>query len=117
MFLQLSHTRLDVFSISRQCVLECYALSKYLPKEETFGLSSQLRRAAVSIHLNIAEGCSRRSVAERNRFFEISRGSLIEVDTALDLSISLMFLRKEDAEKTGVLILRLFQMLSKMIVK
>ena len=52
-------------------------------QEEKFGLVQQIRRAALSAHLNLAEGFSRKSEAERRRFFGISRGSLIEIDAAL----------------------------------
>jgi four helix bundle protein len=86
MFLTLAHTQLDVYKMSRLLVVECYAVTKNLPGEERFGLIQQIRKAATSIHLNIAEGCSRRTVAERKRFFEIARGSLIEVDTGLDIA-------------------------------
>ena len=59
-----------------------------------FGMISQVRRAAVSVHLNIAEGASRKSEAERKRYFEISRGSLIEIDAALDVAMNLEYLQK-----------------------
>jgi four helix bundle protein len=54
----------------------------------TMGMVQQIRRATLSVHLNIAEGCSRKSPSERKRFFEISRGSLIEVDTAPALRLN-----------------------------
>jgi len=75
MFLQLAHTKLDVYQFSQQLALECYRLTKQFPNEEKFALVQQIRRAAISVHLNLAEGCSRKSLAERKRFFEISRGS------------------------------------------
>jgi four helix bundle protein len=74
MFLTLNHQRLDVYSHSRSFVLECYRLTKSLPADEKFGMISQIRRAALSVHLNIAEGASRQSVTERKRYYEISRG-------------------------------------------
>ena len=55
-------------------------------------MSQQIRRAALSVHLNIAEGCSRRSQAERKRFYEIARGSVVEIDTALDIAVDLKYL-------------------------
>ena len=115
MFLQLAHTKLDVFANSKQLVLLCYKLSKLLPQEEKFDITQQLRRAALSIHLNIAEGCSRKSVIERRRFFEVSRGSLIEVDTIFDITCELGYFRKTDLEEAGNLIIKTFQMLSKLI--
>ena len=69
MFLQLNHQKLDLYKVSRSFVLEYYKLSKQLPADEKFGMISQVRRAALSVHLNIAEGSSRKSEAERKRYF------------------------------------------------
>ena len=75
MFLQLNHQKLDVFVMARLFTLECYKFTKLLPNEERFNIVQQVRRASLSVYLNIAEGCSRKSIAERKRFFEVSRGS------------------------------------------
>ena len=115
MFLELSHTKLDIFSVSKDFVLACYKMTKSLPAEEKFGIISQIRRAALSVHLNIAEGCSRKSPAERKRFYEIARGSLVEVDTAFGIAVELEYVSNENLEETGSLIKRCFQMISKMI--
>lgn len=115
MFLELSHTKLDVFKVSKEFVLICYKETKDFPSEEKFGIISQIRRAALSVHLNIAEGCSRKSLAERKRFYEIARGSLIEVDTALDIAVNLSYTSKEKLNELGILIIRTFQLISKMI--
>lgn len=72
MFLKLNHQKLEVFIVSRQFVLECYRLTKNLPADEKFGMISQIRRAALSVHLNIAEGCSGKSETERKRYYEIA---------------------------------------------
>jgi len=116
MFLQLAHTKLDVFAISKAMVLSCYKISKNLPQEEKYNMTQQLRRAALSVHLNIAEGCSRKSENERRRFLEVSRGSLIEADTIFDIAVELNYFTKEELNETGNHIIRLFQMLSKMII-
>ena len=84
MFLKLHHQKLDVYAICRHFVFECYALTKKLPSEEKFGMISQIRRAALSVHLNIAEGCSRKSDIERKRYYEIARGSVVEIDAVMD---------------------------------
>jgi len=115
MFLQLGHTKLDVFIAGKDLVLSCYKVSKLLPPEERFNMTQQLRRTALSIQLNIAEGSSRKSAVERKRFYEISRGSLIEVDTIFDLAVALEYLKKDELTETGTLIVKTFQMLSKMI--
>jgi len=95
MFLQLKHEKLDVFQFSRSFVGECYRLTKELPAEERFNLISQIRRAALSVHLNIAEGASRKSLGERKRFYEIARGSVIEIDAALDVAEDMGYIKKK----------------------
>jgi four helix bundle protein len=112
MFLVLNHQNLDIYHYSRALITECYTLTKKLPPDERFVLSSQIRRAALSVHLNIAEGASRRSQAERKRFYEIARGSLIEVDTALDLVKDLNLIINYDMEPLGQLITICFALLS-----
>ena len=115
MFLELSHTKLDIFTVSKSFVLSCYKETKAFPPEERFAIIQQIRRAALSVHLNIAEGCSRKSAAERKRFYEVARGSLIEVDSALDISVELNYTTKENLMELGHLIVRVFQLISKMI--
>jgi four helix bundle protein len=65
MFLQLGHTKLDAYAVARRFVKECYIAVTQFPAEEKFVLSQQIRRAALSVYLNIAEGSSRRSQIER----------------------------------------------------
>jgi len=115
MFLELSHTKLDIFKVSKSFVLNCYRETKTFPSEEKFGIVQQIRRAALSVHLNIAEGCSRRSAIERKRFYEIARGSVIEVDAALDIAVELNYTTKERLYELGQFMIRCFQMISKMI--
>jgi len=115
MFLELSHTKLDIFKVSKSFVLNCYRETKTFPPEEKFGIVQQIRRAALSVHLNIAEGCSRRSAIERKRFYEIARGSVIEVDAALDIAVELNYTTKERLYELGQFMIRCFQMVSKMI--
>ena len=83
--------------------------------EEKFALVQQIRRAVISVHLNMAEGCSLKSMAERKRFFEISRGSIIEIDAALDISSELSYCSKEKLTDLGLYMVRCFSMLSKLI--
>lgn len=116
MFLQLAHTSLDVFKVSKAFTLLCYKETKTFPADEKYAMVQQIRRAALSVHLNIAEGSSRKSEAERKRYYEIARGSLIEVDTAFDIAVELNYTTKEILQPLGDLLVRCFQMLSKMIV-
>jgi len=115
MYLQLAHTRLEVFQISRLLVLECYRLTKGFPPEEKFNLVSQIRRAALSVHLNLAEGSTRKSVKERKRYLIVSRGSLIEVDTAFDIAEKLLLCRSEQTQQMGTLLGQCFSQLSALI--
>jgi len=89
MFLKLAHTKLDIFQASRKLALECYRITKSFPHEEKYAMVQQIRRAALSVHLNISEGCSRKSETERKRFYEVARGSVIEIDTAFDIAVGL----------------------------
>jgi four helix bundle protein len=73
MFLTLNHKKFAIYNFSRAFLLECYKFTKSLPAKEKYGMISQIRRAALSVHLNIAEGCSRKSEAERKRYYEIAR--------------------------------------------
>lgn len=116
MFLHLAHTKLDVFITGKKLVLICYKISKLLPQDERFNMTQQLRRAALSIQLNIAEGSSRKSAIERRRFYEISRGSLIEIDTIFELAVALEYLKEDDLSEVGELVITTFKMLCKMIV-
>ena len=115
MFLILNHQKLDIYAASKTLVIECYKLTKILPHEEKFGMISQVRRAALSVHLNIAEGASRKSVIERKRFYEIARGSLIEIDAALDIAVKLSYLETFDYNFLGESIVKCFKLLSGMI--
>lgn len=115
MFLQLSHTKLEVYKSSREFAFECYKLTKVLPDEEKYAMSSQIRRAALSLHLNIAEGSSRKSEAERKRYYEIARGSVIEIDAALDVASDLNYLKNFNSEKLGETMIKMFKLLSGMI--
>ena len=115
MFLHLAHTKTPVFAESRKLTLECYKITKDFPAEEKFAMVQQIRRAAVSVHLNIAEGCSRKSGAERKRFFEISRGSVIEVDAALDIANALNYKTETQLQPVGSYLVNTFKQLTGLI--
>ena len=111
MFLPLAHMKMDIFQCSRDLVIACYQLTRQFPDSEKYGMVQQIRRAALSVHLNFSEGCSRRSLTERKRYYEISRGSVIEIDTALDISLVLNYCKSENLESIGILLNKAFSML------
>jgi four helix bundle protein len=91
-----SFTDLIVWQKAHQFVLEVYKLTKNFPKEEVFGLTSQFRRAAVSIPANIAEGYRKRGKNDKVRFFNISEGSLEECKYYLILSKDLEYINNDN---------------------
>jgi four helix bundle protein len=113
--LLLNHKKLDVYIASKGLVIECYKATESFPIAERFGLTSQIRRAAVSVTLNIAEGCSRKSESERKRFFEIARGSLIEVDAAFEIADELKYHNKNNSIVLNERLITTFKLLSKLI--
>jgi len=115
MFLILNHQKSEVYTSSGTFVLECYRLSKSLPADEKFGMISQIRRAALSGHLNIAEGSSRKSEVERKRYFEIARGSVIEIDAAPDIANDLEYIKTVDTSKSGQSMIACFKPLTGLI--
>jgi four helix bundle protein len=115
MFLLLAHTKLNAYKVSEELTLECYKLTGLLPSDEKFAMVQQIRRAALSVHLNIAEGSSRQSDVERRRYFEIARGSVVEIDAAIGIAHKLMYLNNEQLATIGDLIIKSFKLLSGMI--
>lgn len=77
-------------------VVETYKVSQDFPKEELYGLTSQMRRAAVSVPANIAEGQGRRLGGEFKHFLGNARGSLLELDTHLEISLRLGYIKEEN---------------------
>ena len=90
-------------------------MTNNFPNSEMYGLSSQLRRAAVSVSSNIAEGAARKSKLERIRFFEIARSSIVEIDTQLEISTRLNFVKHDRLDEIDKDMNRIFAMLSKLI--
>ena len=113
--LDLSHKKLDVYKMSLKLMEEVYKGTKTFPKEELFGLVSQIRRAAISVCSNIAEGASRISKKEKKRFYEVSRSSLVEIDTQFEIAILLAYYKKEKIKELESYLESIFRMLSKMI--
>jgi four helix bundle protein len=91
--------QLKVWEKSHQLALAVYKATKEFPKEELYGLTSQIRRASISIPTNIAEGCGRTTEKDFARFIQISMGSASETEYQLILARDLEFLPKETHEK------------------
>ena len=81
-----AHTKLRAFELADEVALLIYRITSEFPKEEIYGLTSQMRRAAISVPSNIVEGCGRASQAEYLRFLEIAFGSLRELHYQFSLS-------------------------------
>lgn len=89
---------LNIWKNSLAIAIDVYYLSSYFPKEENFGLTSQIRRSAVSVPSNIAEGSSRSSSKDFNRFLEIAMGSSFELQTQLEISKAVLDIDYEKAD-------------------
>jgi len=91
-----THKDLDVYQKSMELVTDIYSLTKSFPKEEVYGLTSQIRRSSISVPSNIAEGAARKSKTEFIQFLYIALGSLSELETQLDISNRLKYLKSKD---------------------
>jgi len=111
-----THKDLDVWKLSMKLVIEVYKLTASFPKEEIYGLTRQMRSAAVSVPSNISEGAARQTSKEFIRFLYYSTGSLSELETQLILAIELGFASASDEERFEMM-LRIKSMLSKLILK
>ena len=90
------HKKLRAFELADEVVLLIYQLTRGFPEHERYGLTSQMRRAAVSVPSNIVEGCARESQTEYFRFLEIAFGSLKELHYQFDLSMRLRYINGSD---------------------
>ena len=89
---------LIVWQKSMELAKKVYAVVRFLPKEELYALSDQIRRSVVSIPSNIAEGCARESKSEMSYFLRIAKGSAAELETQLLLCLNIGYLKKQDLE-------------------
>jgi four helix bundle protein len=108
---------LIVWQRSMDLGVTIYRITQKLPASEQFGLTSQLRRAAVSIPSNIAEGYGRQSTGNYRQFLSISRGSLMEIETQIDICERLKYLAQSDTENIFKEITEISKMLTSLISK
>ena len=106
--------KLIVWQKAREFVKDVYILTKKFPKEEQFGLTSQIRRAVISIVSNIAEGSGRGSDNDFAHFLDIAQGSAYEVETQITLSFDLDFITIEEFTKSSDKILEIQKMINKL---
>jgi four helix bundle protein len=111
------YRELKVWARSHALTLALYRVTKTFPKDEMFGVTGQIRRAAASIPANIAEGCGRDGDAELKRFLNISLGSACEVDYFILLATELGYLTAAEGTKLGCEALELRRMLGTFIQK
>ncbi len=111
------HKKLEVWKEGMTLVKKIYEMVAQFPDDEKFGLVSQLKRASVSVPTNIAEGAARNTEKEFLRFLYIARGSLSEVDTLLQLSEELDFMRKDQFDLLIQQVNRINAMLNGLIKK
>jgi len=99
-----SFENLDVWQCSRRFAVAIYSVTKTYPNEEKFGLVSQMRRAAISISSNLAEGSAKHTGKEKARFTENAFGSLMELLNQIILSFDLEFLLEEQMNDLRVMV-------------
>ena len=103
---------LQVWSKAHNLTLELYQVSRQFPREEIYGITSQLRRAAVSIGANLAEGCGRRTSTELARFVRIALGSASELDYHLLLSRDPGFMAADEFASASAALIEVRKMLT-----
>lgn len=108
----MEYTDLEVWKETRVLASSIYQITKLFPNEEIYGLTSQMRRSAVSIPSNIAEGCGRRTSADTMQFLHISRGSLFELETQLYIALDQNYLKQEDFKQINNEILKCKKLLN-----
>jgi four helix bundle protein len=109
------HKKLNVWQVAMKVAQMVYKLTNAFPADERFGLVSQMRRAAISIPSNIAEGAARQGKKEFKNFLSMAQGSLSELDTQLELSVLLSYLNQENLKEITEEMLKVDKMLTGLI--
>jgi len=106
------HKKLTVWKKSIDIVTIIYEETKQFPREEEYGLKSQLRRAAVSVPSNIAEGLTRKSLNDKLHFLNIAQASLSEIDTQLEISLKINYIDNACYQRIETQIIEIQKMLA-----
>ena len=107
-----NYRELQVWNKAHSLTIDLYRASRAFPREEMYGVTSQLRRAATSIGANLAEGCGRRTSNELARFVRIAMGSASELDYHLLLCRDLEFLKDDEFKKLSARLIEVRKMLT-----
>ncbi|TYB33450.1 MAG: four helix bundle protein [Flexistipes sinusarabici] len=92
------HKKLKAWQKSVEFCVKIYEITEKFPKDELYGLTSQIRRAALSVPSNIAEGAARNSSKEKAQFYNIARGSISEIDTQVEIAFRLKYINNNDKQ-------------------
>ena len=107
-----THKDLDVWKRAIEMVTKIYTLTRSFPKEELYGLTNQIRRSAVSVPSNIAEGSGRNSSKEFLQFIFIATGSLSELETQIIIAHNLGYINDEQKQEIDTILTNIFKLLS-----
>jgi four helix bundle protein len=106
---------LEVRRVAVQLAVHCQTLSRRLPNDEEFGLSQQIRRSAVSVASNIAEGFGRRSPRGYAHYLTVAQCSLLELDTQLEIAHGAGYVQSEDLTEVVALVTQVAQMIDSLM--
>ena len=109
------HKKLDVWKMAMDLVFDVYRVTKNFPMEEKYSLTDQLRRAAISVPSNIAEGAARNTKKEFTNFLYMAQGSLSELDTQSEIALKVGYVESKDFENLELKMDRIGRMITGLI--
>jgi four helix bundle protein len=115
MFLQPTNDSLAIYRQTRFLLVEAYRVTASFPQEEKPALVQQIRRAALSAHLNATEGCNRKSNLEKTRYFDTARRCIVELDTAISIACDLALSDALELDTLGKAIITAFRQLNALV--
>jgi four helix bundle protein len=117
MFSQLPYKTLDLYSLSKKLVISCYELSHELPTEEKTNLSRYLRSAALTVHVNTAQGAFLKSKKKRKKFITAAQNSLVIIDAVIEVLIDVKFISEDQSDEVIRLSSQCYQLLDDLLNK